>query len=402
MHTRLKMGRIAANRNDNTPSERWKRSIFFASRLQDANNPLQQSGVDKPQVKNKELEVQHWLELIDGKHRYGSNLKWYHKRWQQESTEDNFFRWLDVGDGKSLSLDECPRTRLEQERIQYLSTEQRLNYLVKIDAQGRLRWNRNNELIDTSAGYWKDSGNGQGIIPEDIPQWPARRGSFASSIDSSSISSEESDEVYHYLGNEKGKNKVTTLFHRYFTIKGITNRLLRKTVRRNTWIFISDKHFNIFIGIKDTGTFQHSSFLAGGLVTSAGLITVREGIIHSLSPLSGHYRTTIEHYHQFLNVLAERGVDMRKVKASKAEMALWGVEHIAKTKKAQSRIVEKGKQRVKGATEKILTVPNIKSDSDTRWKRDIFRGHRMQETDLSPTKKGGRPIAESETKEDNK
>ncbi len=86
------MGRIAANRNDNAPSERWKRSIFFASRLQDANNPLQQSGVDKPQVKKKELEVQHWLELIDGyvsnntgspsntesesdhsKHRYGSN-----------------------------------------------------------------------------------------------------------------------------------------------------------------------------------------------------------------------------------------------------------------------------------------------------------------------------------------
>ncbi|KAK0208100.1 hypothetical protein DFS33DRAFT_412683 [Desarmillaria ectypa] len=66
MHARLKMGRIAAYRNNNTPSERWKRSIFFASRLQDANNPLQQSGVDKPQTKNKELEAQHWLELIDG------------------------------------------------------------------------------------------------------------------------------------------------------------------------------------------------------------------------------------------------------------------------------------------------------------------------------------------------
>ncbi|SJL05481.1 uncharacterized protein ARMOST_08849 [Armillaria ostoyae] len=392
-HTRLKMGRVAANRNENAPSERWKRNIFFASRLQDANNHLQESGVDKPHVKNKELEVQHWLELIDG---------------------------LDVGDGKSLSLDECPRSQLEQEKIQYLSTEQRLNYLVKIDAQGRLRWDRNNELIDTSAGHWKDSGNGQGIIPEEIPQRPARHGSFASSMSSSSISSEESDEVNHYIGNEKGKSKVTRMFHRYFTIKGITNRLLRKTVRRNTWIFVSDKHFNIFIGIKgclglatnchqnlvlciiDTGTFQHSSFLAGGLVTSAGLITVREGVIHSLSPLSGHYRTTIEHYHQFLDILTERGVDMRKVKASKAEMALWGVEHIAKTKKAQSRLVAKGKQRAKGATEKIFTVPNIKSASDTRWKRDIFRGHRTQKSDLSSTEKGGGPITQSATKEDNR
>lgn len=40
----------------------------------------------------------------------------------------------------------------------------------------------------------------------------------------------------------------------------------------------------------DPGTFQHSSFLAGGLVTSAGLISVKEGVIHTLSPLSGHYR----------------------------------------------------------------------------------------------------------------
>ncbi|KAK0464911.1 uncharacterized protein EV420DRAFT_927514 [Desarmillaria tabescens] len=117
-----------------------------------------------------------------------------------------------------------------------------LNYLVKIDAQGRLRWDRNDELVDTSAGHWKDSGNGQGIIPEDIPQRPARRGSFTSSISSSSVSSEENDEVNHYIGKEKGKNKVTRTLHRYFTVKGIINRLLRKTVKRNTWIFVSDKH----------------------------------------------------------------------------------------------------------------------------------------------------------------
>lgn len=40
----------------------------------------------------------------------------------------------------------------------------------------------------------------------------------------------------------------------------------------------------------ETGAFQHSSFVAGGIVTSAGLISVKQGIIHTLSPLSGHYR----------------------------------------------------------------------------------------------------------------
>lgn len=42
--------------------------------------------------------------------------------------------------------------------------------------------------------------------------------------------------------------------------------------------------------IPDPGSFQHSSFLGGGLVTSAGLVSVKGGLIHTLSPLSGHYR----------------------------------------------------------------------------------------------------------------
>lgn len=103
---------------------------------------------------------------------------------------------------------------------------------------------------------------------------------------------------------------------------------------------------NIFVGIKVTGTFQHSSLLSGGVVTSAGLISVKQGVVHTLSPLSGHYRTSIEarlrlgsltllliylfcvqHFRQFIDVLNERGVDMNKAKISKAEIALWGSEN---------------------------------------------------------------------------
>lgn len=49
-------------------------------------------------------------------------------------------RRLDRGEGKDLDLEEMPRERLEKERIQYLSAEQRLNYLVKFDPEGLLRW----------------------------------------------------------------------------------------------------------------------------------------------------------------------------------------------------------------------------------------------------------------------
>ncbi|KAJ7169794.1 hypothetical protein C8R46DRAFT_895876, partial [Mycena filopes] len=42
-------------------------------------------------------------------------VQWYHRRWQREDTTENFFRWLDKGGGKSLSLEECPREQLEKE-----------------------------------------------------------------------------------------------------------------------------------------------------------------------------------------------------------------------------------------------------------------------------------------------
>jgi hypothetical protein len=35
---------------------------------------------------------------------------------------------------------------------------------------------------------------------------------------------------------------------------------------------VSDMKNNLYVGIKQTGTFQHSSFLFGSQVTSAGLI----------------------------------------------------------------------------------------------------------------------------------
>lgn len=75
----------------------------------------------------------------------------------------------------------------------------------------------------------------------------------------------------------------------------------------------------------ETGHFQHSSFLSGALVTSAGIISARDGVIHKLSPLSGHYRTSTEHFHKFLDALEEKNVDMSKIQISKAEAALWGL-----------------------------------------------------------------------------
>lgn len=125
-----------------------------------------------------------------------------------------------------------------------------LNYLVKIDSEGKLRWARNAELVDTGAGHWKDAGGGQGIVPQqDVSasdDLPPPRNSFGSqpggtvTADPDSIQ-EETNATIHYAGGDKGQCRWTKLVKRHFTLNGLVDRLLRKTVRRNTWIYVSDK-----------------------------------------------------------------------------------------------------------------------------------------------------------------
>lgn len=97
----------------------------------------------------KMMELQYWLEFVDAKHRHGSNLRKYHQHWQMQDTTQNFFYWLDQGDGKHLDLPECTRERLDTQQVRYLSREERQNYLVEVDAEGRLIWAKNNQKVWT-------------------------------------------------------------------------------------------------------------------------------------------------------------------------------------------------------------------------------------------------------------
>ncbi|CDO73493.1 hypothetical protein BN946_scf185013.g128 [Trametes cinnabarina] len=345
--------------------------------------------------------------------------QYYHARWQQEDTDENFFKWLDRGGGKNLSLKECPRERLEKERITYLSPEQRLNYLVRIDSEGKLRWARNGELVDTTAGRWKDAGGGRGIVPYDDrgggteppdSSSASDRISDPTSRSSNSLANDQDNDMAHYVGlRRQPENPVKRTLWNNFTLRGLVDRTLGKTIKRNTWIYVSDKNFNIFIGIKgkyvltrlqspfsrlhqDPGTFQHSSFLAGGLVTSAGLISVKEGQIHTLSPLSGHYRTSIDHFKRFISVLDERGVDMSKVKISKAELALWGIEHLGVFKKKKARLMRDTKTHTTEAVKKVAgALPTPQEDNGCNWKLEVLEGRKDRHRHLE----GDSPLAEA-------
>lgn len=304
---------------------------------------------------SKVMEAQYWLEMVDRKHRYGSNLKHYHAAWENDqNTKDNFFKWLDEGDGKEVSLPECPREQLEKEQVTYLSSEQRANYIVDVK-EGRLVFRRNGKYVDTTKNRWRDLGNGKGIVElgeeeraelkRQREERAARRGrKLRDNDDSSSSSSSSSSEddgldseeeesakqrARHYGGNESKPKKGL----KSFTPSGFWEKLLRKTVADNTWIYVYNSRHELFVGIKKTGTFQHSSFLYGGRVLSAGLLKAKDGYLTSLSPLSGHYRAGTAHFRFFVASLQDSGVNLEHVTLSKSLMMLQGLESYGKFSK---------------------------------------------------------------------
>jgi hypothetical protein len=149
------------------------------------------------------------------------------------------------------------RGQLESERVRYLSREERLSYLVKIDKEGRLCWAKNGARIDTTTKY-KDSIHG--IVPaSDItsPRWAAPAEEAAPPQGSSTSSSESDNETHDdesiraaryttpELDKAKGYKKV-----KHVSAATVFNKLLRGSVKKNTWIFVADTSFRLYVGIK--------------------------------------------------------------------------------------------------------------------------------------------------------
>lgn len=80
------------------------------------------------------------------------------------------------------------------------------------------------------------------------------------------------------------------------------------------WIFVLSTSGTLYVGKKKKGTFQHSSFLAGGATVAAGRIVVENGVLKAVWPHSGHYCPTPENFQDFLSFLRENNVDITNVK----------------------------------------------------------------------------------------
>ena len=287
----------------------------------------------------KVMGLEYFLEMVDHKHRYGSSLRHYHTEWQKADTNENFFYWLDYGKGKHVDLEDRPRSRLDFERVRYLSPEERRRYLVKIDKQGRFCWVKNDTAITTSPDF-KDSIDG--IVPADdpTPTWrevntgvapePEPEASDSSSISGLSTGSHEDASKYTntQLHDAKGPAKL-----QHISADALMNHMLRKTTKKNTWIFVADTSFRMYIGIKQSGAFQHSSFLRGARVSAAGLIKIKRGQLRKLSPLSGHYAPPVRNFREFVKSLKENGADLSHLNTSRSYAVLLGLEGYLGAKK---------------------------------------------------------------------
>ncbi|KAF7014622.1 unnamed protein product [Triticum aestivum] len=192
--------------------------------------------------KARKLALQHWLEAIDPRHRYGHNLHYYYDCWLRCESREPFFYWLDIGEGKEINLEErCPRSKLLSQCIKYLGPKEREEYEVVIE-DGKFMYKNSRQILDTSGG------------PRDAK-----------------------------------------------------------------WIFVLSTSRNLYVGQKKKGTFQHSSFLAGGAASAAGRLVVEDGVLKAIWPHSGHYRPTEENFQEFQDFLRENKVDLTDVKMSPTE-----------------------------------------------------------------------------------
>lgn len=128
-----------------------------------------------------------------------------------------------------------------------------MNYLATVDKEGKLCWKRNGQKIDTST-KWRDSP--QGIVPvEDgtagrpeaveipgqigvVEAQPVIRANSSSEDTSTSDSDDAEERGDRYVNEElqtiKGPRKIV-----HVSPATILNQLLRTSVRKNTWIFVS-------------------------------------------------------------------------------------------------------------------------------------------------------------------
>lgn len=169
-----------------------------------------------------------------------------------------------------MDLEERPRDRLEEQRVQYLQDHERVHYAV--------------HAVD-GVLYYKVSGQLVHTLPSTIQA--------GDQVDVSQILPDA----------DEGDDEAT--------------RLEKKRIRnKSKFIYVTDPQGTLYVAQKVKGQFHHSSFLGGGTVCAAGGIVVNNGRLIKINPKSGHYRPGQRHFDRLLANLKRMGISLEGVKVS--------------------------------------------------------------------------------------
>lgn len=141
------------------------------------------------------------------------------------------------------------------------------------------------------------------------------------------------------------------------------NHMIRTSLKKgHKWIFVADTSFRLYVGYKQSGAFQHSSFLHGARILSAGLIKVKHGQLRRLSPLSGHYRPPAANFRAFVHSMRDEGADMSHVSISRSYAVLVGLETYTKARKQ----VKNAEASVVHEKDKFLNPEKVKLEEEAK------------------------------------
>lgn len=128
--------------------------------------------------------------------------------WKKSTTHENFFYWLDYGGGKDISLEACSRERLDKEQVRYLGREERMDYLVMADGEGKLCWKKNGDRIDTTTES-RDSIHGIVPVGDMTPMFAPVTAATSDSPQSDHSSSEDYSEAGSGIDGTRSNNKIS-------------------------------------------------------------------------------------------------------------------------------------------------------------------------------------------------
>ncbi len=202
------------------------------------------------------MQGDNWLEILDKHHRRGQELKRHFQDWKASNDQRSFWEYLEQLDPVSLDA-------LTKFEVRYLD-DLMFRDLFTVTFQGGLM---------------------RAKITFDLQQ------RIVDAVKKPELQTADTRQAIISSADEKLLDTSTWPSH---ALAGISDG----------WgAFVLSPQDVLYVGVHESGSFHHSSFLCGAPVLAAGMIKVEKGRIRGIHEKNGHYRSQEVHMMSFLKLL---------------------------------------------------------------------------------------------------